>query len=162
MRTRLRSKHVWTRPSFLRCQRDQLVFSIPPHRPTPNFPPSWNVAPTDSLPVVRCDTKAGRQAGQAASHNQHRGMETPAERANARSGRRVQSGAVATSPNNIQELRFALDSPLEGAGFEPLVPRKRDVNFRDSLVRNNLPSSARGTKGSNPLPSTRESPFEPR
>lgn len=28
----------------------KLVFSIPPHRPTPNFPPSWNVAPTD-LPV---------------------------------------------------------------------------------------------------------------
>jgi hypothetical protein len=23
----------------------KLVFSIPPHRPTPNFPPSWNVAP---------------------------------------------------------------------------------------------------------------------
>jgi hypothetical protein len=25
----------------------KLVFSIPPERPTPNFPPSWNVAPTD-------------------------------------------------------------------------------------------------------------------
>ena len=37
----------------------KLVFSIPPHRPTPNFPPSWNVAPTDPLPVVRYDTKAG-------------------------------------------------------------------------------------------------------
>jgi putative SOS response-associated peptidase YedK len=36
----------------------KLVFSIPPHRPTPNFPPSWNVAPTDSLPVVRYDPKA--------------------------------------------------------------------------------------------------------
>src|SRR5215471_6581269 len=30
----------------------KLVFSIPPERPPPNFPPSWNVAPTDSLPVV--------------------------------------------------------------------------------------------------------------
>jgi putative SOS response-associated peptidase YedK len=37
----------------------KLVFSIPPHRPTPNFPPSWNVAPTDPLPVVHYDTKAG-------------------------------------------------------------------------------------------------------
>jgi putative SOS response-associated peptidase YedK len=37
----------------------KLVFSIPPHRPTPNFPPSWNVAPTDPLPVVRYDTRAG-------------------------------------------------------------------------------------------------------
>jgi hypothetical protein len=25
----------------------KLAFSIPPDRPTPNFPPSWNVAPTD-------------------------------------------------------------------------------------------------------------------
>ena len=37
----------------------KLVFSIPPHRPTPNFPRSWNVAPTDPLPVARNDTKAG-------------------------------------------------------------------------------------------------------
>jgi putative SOS response-associated peptidase YedK len=40
----------------------KLVFSIPSHRPTPNFPPSWNVAPTDSLPVVRYDTKAGERS----------------------------------------------------------------------------------------------------
>src|SRR6202035_5045517 len=40
----------------------KLVFGIPPHRPTPNFPPSWNVAPTDSLPVVRYDTKAGERS----------------------------------------------------------------------------------------------------
>ena len=37
----------------------KITFSIPPHRPTPNFPPSWNVAPTDPLPAVRYDTKAG-------------------------------------------------------------------------------------------------------
>jgi hypothetical protein len=37
----------------------KLVFSIPPHRPSPNFPPSWNVAPTDSLPVAGYDSKAG-------------------------------------------------------------------------------------------------------
>jgi putative SOS response-associated peptidase YedK len=30
----------------------KLVFSIPPHRPTPNIVPSWNVAPTDPLPVA--------------------------------------------------------------------------------------------------------------
>jgi putative SOS response-associated peptidase YedK len=40
----------------------KLVFSIPPQRPTPNFPPSWNVAPTDTLPVVRYDTKAGQRS----------------------------------------------------------------------------------------------------
>jgi hypothetical protein len=28
----------------------KVAFRIPPERPTPNFPPSWNVAPTDSLP----------------------------------------------------------------------------------------------------------------
>jgi hypothetical protein len=37
----------------------KIVFSIPPHRPTPNFPPTWNAAPTDALPVVRYDAKAG-------------------------------------------------------------------------------------------------------
>jgi len=37
----------------------KFIFSIPPHRPTPNFPQSWNVAPTDPLPVVRYDAKAG-------------------------------------------------------------------------------------------------------
>jgi len=35
----------------------RIVFSIPPERPTPNFAPSWNVAPTDPLPVVRYDAK---------------------------------------------------------------------------------------------------------
>jgi putative SOS response-associated peptidase YedK len=40
----------------------KLVFSIPPHRPTPNFAPSWNAAPTDSLPVVRDDARAGERS----------------------------------------------------------------------------------------------------
>ena len=40
----------------------KLIFSIPPHRPTPNFPPSWNVAPTDPLPVVQYDAKAGERS----------------------------------------------------------------------------------------------------
>jgi putative SOS response-associated peptidase YedK len=35
----------------------KLVFRTPPERPTPNFPPSWNVAPTDSLPIVRFNPK---------------------------------------------------------------------------------------------------------
>ena len=38
------------------------LFSIPPHRPTPNFPPNWNAAPTDQLPVVRYDRKAGERS----------------------------------------------------------------------------------------------------
>jgi SOS response associated peptidase (SRAP) len=40
----------------------KLVFSIPSHRPTPNVAPSWNVAPTDPLPVVRFDAKAGERS----------------------------------------------------------------------------------------------------
>jgi putative SOS response-associated peptidase YedK len=40
----------------------KLVFSIPPHRPIPNVAASWNVAPTDPLPVVRYDTKAGERS----------------------------------------------------------------------------------------------------
>src|SRR3984893_7749840 len=40
----------------------KLVFSIPPHRPTPNIAASWNVAPTDPLPVVRYDARAGERS----------------------------------------------------------------------------------------------------
>ena len=40
----------------------KLVFSIPPDRPTPNIAPSWNVAPTDPLPVVRYDTRASERS----------------------------------------------------------------------------------------------------
>jgi putative SOS response-associated peptidase YedK len=40
----------------------KIVFSFSPHRPAPNFPPSWNVAPTDSLHVVRYDSKAGERS----------------------------------------------------------------------------------------------------
>jgi putative SOS response-associated peptidase YedK len=40
----------------------QVAFRIPAERPIPNFPPSWNVAPTDSLPVVRYDQKAGQRS----------------------------------------------------------------------------------------------------
>ena len=40
----------------------KLVFSIPPHPPMPNFPPGWNTAPTDLLPVVRCDRRAGERS----------------------------------------------------------------------------------------------------
>src|SRR4030081_2838969 len=29
----------------------------------------------------------------------------------------------------IEEVRFALDSPLEGDGFEPSVPRQKDNTF---------------------------------
>jgi putative SOS response-associated peptidase YedK len=36
----------------------KIAFRIPPDYPTPNFPPSWNVAPTDNLPIVRYDPKA--------------------------------------------------------------------------------------------------------
>jgi putative SOS response-associated peptidase YedK len=40
----------------------KLVFSIPQHRPTPNFPPTWNAAPTDQLPIVRFDARAGERS----------------------------------------------------------------------------------------------------
>jgi putative SOS response-associated peptidase YedK len=40
----------------------KLVFSIPAHRPTPNFAPSWNAAPTDQLPIVRFDARAGERS----------------------------------------------------------------------------------------------------
>jgi putative SOS response-associated peptidase YedK len=39
----------------------KLVFGIPPGRPTPNVPANWNAAPTEDLPVVRFDAKAGER-----------------------------------------------------------------------------------------------------
>jgi putative SOS response-associated peptidase YedK len=39
----------------------KIAFRIPPEYPAPNFAPSWNVAPTDSLPIVRYDPKAGHR-----------------------------------------------------------------------------------------------------
>src|SRR5712671_3817822 len=39
------------------------------------------------------------------------------------------------------KIRFALDSPLEGDGFEPSVPRQKDNAFRDS----SFPTCARAT-----------------
>jgi putative SOS response-associated peptidase YedK len=39
----------------------KIAFRIPPEYPTPNFAPSWNVAPTDNLPIVRYDPKAGHR-----------------------------------------------------------------------------------------------------
>ena len=40
----------------------KLVFSIPPERPTPNIPANWNAAPTEDLPVVRWDARAGQRS----------------------------------------------------------------------------------------------------
>src|SRR6201982_4022083 len=40
----------------------KLVFSIPPHRLTPNFPPRWKLAPTDPLPRGRYDAKANERS----------------------------------------------------------------------------------------------------
>src|ERR1043165_7042844 len=39
----------------------KIAFRVPPDYATPNFPPSWNVAPTDSLPIVRYDPKSGHR-----------------------------------------------------------------------------------------------------
>src|SRR5258705_4067726 len=41
----------------------------------------------------------------------------------------------------VDEVRFAVDSPLEGDGFEPSVPRQKDNAFRDS----SYPTCARAT-----------------
>ncbi|MBV8738098.1 MAG: SOS response-associated peptidase [Alphaproteobacteria bacterium] len=40
----------------------KLVFSIPPERPTPNVAATWNLAPTQSAPVVHFDPRAGERS----------------------------------------------------------------------------------------------------
>ena len=53
---------MWPRPLSSDVSEIKLAFGIPPERPIPNVPPSWNVAPTDSLPIVRFDAKAGQRS----------------------------------------------------------------------------------------------------
>ena len=38
------------------------TFHIPDDYPAPNYAPSWNVAPTDRLPIVHYNGKEGRRA----------------------------------------------------------------------------------------------------
>ena len=64
----------------------------------------------------------------------------------------------------IEEVRFARDSPLEGDGFEPSVPRKEtNLVGRPRSIPRNSPSAKEtgsfspGTDGSNPPPSSKES-----
>jgi putative SOS response-associated peptidase YedK len=40
----------------------RIAFGIPAERPSANFAPSWNVAPTDPLPVVRFDARDGQRS----------------------------------------------------------------------------------------------------
>ena len=39
----------------------KIAFRVLPEYPTPNFAPSWNVAPTDNRPIVRYNAKAGHR-----------------------------------------------------------------------------------------------------
>lgn len=62
---RLRCTHCNARQGFQIAVVDvseiKIAFCIPPDVPAPNFAPSWNVAPTDNLPIVRFDEKAGHR-----------------------------------------------------------------------------------------------------
>src|ERR1700730_11704044 len=54
-----------------------------------------------------------------------------------------------------EEVRFAqTDSPVEGDGFEPSVPREEEPARRDGFVSPPALPLPRGTEGSNPSPST--------
>src|SRR6267378_5636729 len=60
-------------------------------------------------------------------------------------------------------MRFAADSLLEGDGFEPSVPHKKQPFLAAPVRSRNSPSATKtgsfvpGTDGSNPVPSTGES-----
>jgi hypothetical protein len=56
-----------------------------------------------------------------------------------------------------EEVRFAADSPVEGAGFEPSVPLAASEGEVERAQARKTLSLLRGTEGSNPLPSSGES-----
>jgi hypothetical protein len=76
-------------------------------------------------------------------------------------GVEIRCGPLAGHPAPGEEVGFAADSPVEGAGFEPSVPRQKDNAFRDSPQFGNSPSArktgsfATSTTGSNPSPPCR-------
>lgn len=39
----------------------RIAFRIPPERPVPNFAPTWNLAPTDPIPIVHRDREDGQR-----------------------------------------------------------------------------------------------------
>jgi putative SOS response-associated peptidase YedK len=53
---------VWPCPSLLLCQPDQVRLVDPAGSADPNIAPSWNVAPTDPLSVVRYDARASERS----------------------------------------------------------------------------------------------------
>jgi putative SOS response-associated peptidase YedK len=54
-------QYVWTPRLSSDVSEIKIAFGIPPARPTPNFAPSWNLAPTDPAPVVCYDAKDSRR-----------------------------------------------------------------------------------------------------
>ena len=64
MRPKLGSYHVWdasASPPMSARSRLPSGF-LPLERPTPNIASSWNVAPTDPLPIVHYDSNAGKRS----------------------------------------------------------------------------------------------------
>src|ERR1700724_2533396 len=63
----------------------------------------------------------------------------------------------------MEEVKFAYDSLLEGDGFEPSVPHKKQPFLAAPVRSRNSPSATKtgsfvpGTDGSNPHPSSRQS-----
>ena len=53
---------MWPRPPSSDVSEIKLVFSHPARTADTEFSASWNVAPTDTLPVVRYDTKAAQRS----------------------------------------------------------------------------------------------------
>jgi hypothetical protein len=71
----VRQSQVRRRPNEIK-----VIFDIPPDYPTLNYAPSWNVASTDQLPIVRYDPKAG------ASHPRPDAVRRPARPSSHRRG----------------------------------------------------------------------------
>jgi SOS response associated peptidase (SRAP) len=95
----------------------KIRFSIPEDRPSPNFAPTWNGAPTDKLPVVRLD-RDGRRSLDLMRwglipywSKKSRSASRPSMRWRRRS-RRSRSSAPVPASDRPARLRQALLVPL--------------------------------------------------
>src|ERR1700720_118938 len=119
---------------------------------------SSRTCPLDRQNVESCLPSPGAPA---ILHDTSRSMAASRHGAQTSTRSAVENSPQCGPPLRIEEVRFAVDSLLEGDGFEPSVPVAREpVYIAEGELRADRRAAKkiwRGTDGSNPSPSSGES-----